>query len=241
MSQYADKNSERESIMRIRLKRIFTLKMLIVFGIPLISVIAAVAVYFFAFRTLPPAESTKTPQNVNSAEVVPPPRKISIKPKIKVITPVNVVDDAFRGYNLNKESDAEGLVVDEQKPLQADRSSEATGEELARQKPLAETSEKQTPVETKHEHLKDKEAKHEDKSDVVTPKSSGKGAGKNDLSDSSASQDEGVRMLNERLLQAGISEKEGQKMLQSYLELRKVLPDQEAQKMIMWKLRRKKP
>jgi hypothetical protein len=65
----------------------------------------------------------------------------------------------------------------------------------------------------------------------------GGSAGKADLSARNTDeQDEDLRLLHERATEAGLSEANRKKIVQSYIELCNVLPRTEARKIIIWKL-----
>lgn len=233
----ADKNTERTCIMKIHLKGILTAKRLIVLSATLITIIGTVLIYFLATRSSPDRRSSNTLPDTKPIQVASKPRQTPIRAKIAVITPVNVVDDAFKGYDLNKGSDAESHADDEQKPVQDKSAAEAACEELAGQTSLREKAAKQPPAEMKQERMKEKEANPQESTGGVSATSPVNPTGRNDASGSGpVAQDEGLKLLNERLVEAGLSEASRKKMVQSYLELRKVLPEKEAQKMIMWKV-----
>ncbi len=232
----ADKSVKNKCTMKIALKKIIAQKRFIVIAalMTLIVIAGVILVYLFAIKGVPETKSSITLPEIKPSKIVAKPRQPSANKKITVITPVNVVDDAFKGYDLNKGADAESLNDNEQKASQDNGAAKATHEEIV--VPPLQTQ-KQIPVDTKQETTKGKEAEPREQMHDVSASPSAKPAGKADESNAkSATQDEGIKLLNERMAEVGLSESDKKKLMQSYLELRKVLPEKEAQKMIMWKI-----
>lgn len=220
--------------MKIDLKKIIAAKRFIVLAasMTIVVIIGAVLVYMFTIKSAPDKKSSSTSPETRPSQVAVKSRQHRINKKITVITPVNVVDDAFKGYELNKGADA-----DEQKAVQDKSPAEAVSDESAGQQPQVEKAVKQTPSEMKPERIKEKEANPRESTGNVSATSPDNSAGKNDEPKvKSTAQDEGTKLLNKRMVEAGLSEANKKKLIQSYLELRKVLPEKEAQKMIMWKI-----
>lgn len=225
--------------MKIHLKSILTAKWRIVLAASTMTIviIGAVLVYLFAIRHASDTTSSIRPPEIRPSHAAAKPRQSPIRNRVRVVTPVNVVHDVFKGYELNRNTDAENQIAEEQATSQVNGSTKAAHEEMAVQLPQAEKAEKQLPAETKQETMKGKEAKPGEPLQDVSAAQSGRSAGKENASVvGSVVQDEGVKHLSERLDEARLSEAGRQKMIQSYLELRKVLPEKEAQKMIMWKI-----
>ncbi len=240
MAITADKSPEKKYIMKINLKKIIAQKRFIVLAasMMLVVVIGAFLVYLFAIKRAPETKSSITVPEIKPSKAADKPRQPSANKKITVISPINVVDDAFKGYDLNKGPDAEGQAGDEQKTSQDNGAAKANPEEVV-VPPLQ--AGKQIPAETKQETSKGKEAKSREQILDVSATPSAKPAGKADESNTkSQPQDEGIKLLNERMAEVGLSDSDKKKLIQSYLELRKVLPEKEAQKMIMWKIAHEK-
>jgi len=232
----ADKSPEKKCIMKIDLKNLIAQKRLIALAasVMLVVIIGAFLIYLFAIKRPPETKSSISLPESKPGQVATKPRRPSVNKKITVISPVNVVDDVFKGYDLNKGPDAESQADDEQKTSQDSGASNEAHEEMV-VPPLQ--AEKQIPPETKQETSKGKEAKSREQILDVSATPSAKPAGKADESNTkSPPQDEGIKLLSERMAEVGLSEADKKRMVQSYLELRKVLPEKEAQKMIIWKI-----
>ncbi|MBI5634068.1 MAG: hypothetical protein HZA15_11380 [Nitrospirae bacterium] len=211
--------------MKIRLRQFLLLKQIVLLAVPVIVLLAIVLSFLLSGRQSEKIKSETAPQNKAALNSIPKTRPASPLAKVRVIKPVRVADEPFKGYYPVPVDDAE---TDDNRNKSAAQSSEAEAlcEELAAPIEGAGKAVKehiQAPAEAKQERLKEKEIKPEEK------------AGDPSVA-RSAAPDEGTKLLTERMDEVGLSEADKRRMVQSYLELRKVLPEKEAQKMIMWKI-----
>lgn len=217
------------------------MKHVILFVVSAIILISIVVFFFLPGRHPVNAINEPVPQNKAVTDAKPKASRAAPLAKVTVITPVNVADEPFSAYELHQ----------------------ATGKERDedREKGAAQTTEKRD-IETRFEELSIKAAKEEKtsreniQSDKGAAPIQDKKGNQDELArnrpsapdrrgplDKEVVQDsktdaetEAVKQLDERAIEAGISEAGRKKLIQSYKDLRKVLPEKEAQKMIMWKI-----
>jgi hypothetical protein len=225
--------------MKIHLKSILTAKWRIVLAASTITIviIGAVLVYLFAIMHASNTTSSVTPSGTRPGQVAAIPRQSSANKKISVISPVNVINDAFKGYELNKDSEAEAPADDAHMAGQGNSTAEEVSKELAGQPPQIDKTAQKALAVMKQERAREGTISHRIPAVGISSVSQSSTSAKDEASVvGSVVHDEGIKQLNERLDETGLSEPNRKRLIQSYLDLRKVLPEKEAQKMIMWKI-----
>lgn len=234
----ADKISRKTCVMKIHLRQFLLLKQIILLAVPVIILLAIVLYFFLPGRLSVTAKDKVELQNRTASQVIPKARPAAPLAKVRVIKPVRVADEPFKGYYPIPMDDAE---TDENR----DKSAAQTGETEAPCEELSapavgagKAAKGHIQADKKTDKLVDKRGDAADSARSSQPVAGHKGSSVKETGQDSKTAEEAevFRHIEERAIEAGIPEAGRKKLIQSYQELSKVLPRKEAEKMIIWKI-----
>ncbi|MBI5846744.1 MAG: hypothetical protein HZB31_02110 [Nitrospirae bacterium] len=221
--------------MKIPLRQFLLFKRIMLLAVPVLILLTAALYFLLPLRSSVTAKHKVEPQNKTASNIIPQEKPAPPLAKVRVIKPVRVADEPFKGYYPIPEADRAGD-EDQDRSVSLNnekRNDEAPCEELSLPAGGGGKAIKEPPEsDKKAAAMKSKSADHGDQSgkrqSVHEP------AGPPDSK--SAEEAEVLKSLDNRAIEAGIPEAARKKLLQSYKDLSKVLPKDEAQKMILWKI-----